>query len=209
MNHRTFALTSTGILLGFLVILQSRSFRDVQNIFTRDTRANVFREIQILKKTNENLGDEIHDLEIQLVKASDREQALNTIRDEIKKDRILAGHVDISGSGIEVIIKKDVAAIWLTDLVNELWSAGAEAVSVNNIRLTNSTVGFDLLPNGQVALNGVLLAMPYDFKAIGDPKVLEEALNQKQGILDRLKESLPGVEINLAQKQNLKMGKVL
>lgn len=209
LNSQIIAITTTGILLGFLVILQSRSFRGVQDIIGRDTRANVFREIQILKTTNENLTAEIKDLEDQLSKASDRQQALNAVQDEIKKDRILAGHVDVEGPGIQVTVSKPVAVIWLTDIVNEMWSAGAEAVSVNNIRLTNSTVGFDLLPNGQVALNGVPLTAPYDIEAIGDGKTLNEALNQTQGVLERLRQSVQGVDLTNTLKEKIGMGKVI
>lgn len=207
INYRNFAIIITGIFLGFLIILQSRSFRGVEDLFGRDTRANIFREIQILKTTDENLSDEIIDLEDQLTKASDRQQALNAIQDEIRKDRILVGHVDVDGPGVEVTVKKDVAVLWLTDLANELWSAGAEAVSVNNIRLVNDTVGFDTLPNGQISLNGVLLSPPYTFRAIGDSKTLYQALNQPLGILDRFKES--HIEAGLEAKEKIKIEKVL
>ncbi len=207
LNSRVVAITATGVLLGFLVILQSRSFRGVQDILARDSRANVFREIQILKTTNENLTDEIGDLEEQLNKASDRQQALNAVQDEIKKDRILAGEVDTEGPGILVSLSKPVTVIWLTDIVNEMWSAGAEAVSVNNIRLTNSTVGFDAMPNGQVALNGVPLTAPYSISAIGDGKTLNAALNQPQGVLDRLRQTISGIEIYTTLKDKIQMDK--
>lgn len=209
MKARSFALILTGLLLGFLVILQSRSFRGVQDIIGRDTRANVFREIQILKETNENLDDEITNLEVQLTKASNRQQALDAVQEEIEKNRILAGHVDTSGEGIEVIVQKDVAVIWLTDLVNELWNAGAEAISINNIRLTNSTVGFDPLPNGQIAVNGSILTAPYTFQSIGNKKTLSDALTQPQGILQRMKDGLGNVEVTVNQNELLKMEKVL
>ena len=93
-KYRSISIILTGVLLGFLVVLQSRSFGNVQNQIQRDSRANVFREIQILKTTNENLTDEIASLEDQLAKASDQELALKGIKDEIRNDKIIAGHVD-------------------------------------------------------------------------------------------------------------------
>ena len=209
MKFRPIALTITGLLLGFLMVIQSRSFRDVQEIYGRDSRANIFREIQILKRTNENLADEIKDLERQLNKTSDQQQALNVVQEEIKKDRILAGHTDIFGPGVTLSLKKDVPVIWMTDIVNELWSAGAEAVSVNNIRLTNSTSGFDVLPGGQISLNGVVLNAPYVFSAIGDKKVLADSLNQRQGIIERLEVSMQGVSASVEGKDDISMKKVL
>lgn len=208
INYRTLAIVVTGILLGFLSILQSRSFKGVQDIVNRDRRANVFREIQILKTTNENLEDEIKNLEAQLMKLSDKQEALQSIQDEIKKDRIWAGHVDVQGQGIEVTIKKTIPVIWLTDITNELWSAGAEAVSINDIRITNSTIGFDVLPNHQLSLHGVLLNSPYRIDVIGDSKTLFDALRQPQGILQRLQESIPNIDLGLEMKEKLKMEKV-
>ncbi len=209
VKYRDLTIIITGILLGFLVVLQARSFGDVQDRIARDSQANVFQEIQILKTTNENLGDEITDLEGQLAKASDQEQALNAIQDEIKNDKIIAGEVDVQGPGVELTVKNSLTGIWFTDIVNEMWSAGAEAVSVNNIRLTNATVGFDTLPNGQISLNGVILTAPYHFDAIGDKKTLSEALTQTGGIVQRIKDSVQNADITLDQKDLIQIDKVL
>ncbi|MFO0780900.1 MAG: DUF881 domain-containing protein [Candidatus Gracilibacteria bacterium] len=209
IKYHDLTIIITGILLGFLVVLQSRSFGGVQDKLARDSRANVFREIQILKTTNENLGEEIADLEVQLAKASDQELALKALQDEIVKDKIIAGHVDVNGPGVELTIKNNLPALWFTDIVNELWSAGAEAISVNDVRLTNSSVGFDTLPNGQISLNGVILTAPYHFRGIGEKKVLSEALSQPGGIVQRIKESVAGAEITIDQKDVIPMEKVL
>ena len=209
VKYRDLTIIITGILLGFLVVLQARAFGDVQDRIARDSQANVFQEIQILKTTNENLGDEITDLEGQLAKASDQEQALNAIQDEIKNDKIIAGEVDVQGPGVELTVKNSLTGIWFTDIVNEMWSAGAEAVSVNNIRLTNATVGFDTLPNGQISLNGVILTAPYHFDAIGDKKTLSEALTQTGGIVQRIKDSVQNADITLDQKDLIQIDKVL
>src|SRR5258708_1475789 len=100
IKYHDLTIIITGILLGFLVVLQTRSFGSVSDRVRRDSLANVFREIQILKNTNENLGDEIIDLEAQFAKASDQEQALKGIQDEIKKDKIIAGQITVSGPGV-------------------------------------------------------------------------------------------------------------
>lgn len=209
IENSKLAIIFTAILLGFLVALQARVFSAFQGTVGRDTGANIFREIQILKDTNENLLEEIENLEGQLVQFSDRALALKAIQDEITKNQILAGHTDVAGIGVEFVIKRNISVIWLTDVVNELWSAGAEAVSVNNIRLTNSTIGFDTLPNGQISLNGSLLTSPYIVHAIGDSKTLYESLTQPEGILNRLKRSIDIIGITVEEKELIKMEKVL
>ena len=209
LGRRQLMMLITSILVGFLIVMQARSFTDVTTMVGRDTRADVFREIKILKTTNENLNGEIADLEDQLSKMSDNEKALEGIKQEIEKYKMVTGRVNVSGPGITLTIGSDLKAIWLTDIVNELFNAGAEAVSVNGIRLTDATGGFDTIPNGQIVLNGAILKKPFVFTAIGDNKVLQDALQQPQGILQRLRESLGGVDIKLEQGDQVTMEKVM
>lgn len=199
----------TAVLLGFLIALQARSFEDVSDVINRNNRSDVFREIQILKDTNDQLRDEIDDLEDQLVKVSNNQDALESVREEIDQYEALTGRIDISGPGVHVQLAGDIQAIWLTDTVNELLSAGAEAVSVNSIRLTNKTTGFDTIPSGQIMLNSVILNEPYTIEAIGEREVLEEALIQPEGIIERLQRIVSDVEVIVEQRDSVTMEKVL
>jgi len=209
LGRRQLMMLITSILVGFLIVMQAKSFADVTTMVGRDTRADVFREIKILKSTNEKLSSEITDLEGQLDKMTDNEKALEGIKQEIEKYRLLTGRVNVAGPGISLAINGEIKAIWLTDTVNELFNAGAEAVSLNGIRLTDATDGFDTIPNGQIVLNGAILKKPFTFTAIGDKKVLQDALEQPQGILQRLRESLGGVDYKLEQSDRLEMEKVM
>jgi uncharacterized protein YlxW (UPF0749 family) len=209
IGRRQFSILLTSVLLGFLIVMQARSFTDVTAVIGRDTRADVFREIKILKSTNEKLADEIGDLESQLEKTADGGKALEGIAEEIVKYKLLTGRVNVIGPGVELKINGEVKALWLTDIVNELFNAGAEAVAVNGIRLTDKTSGFDTIPNGQVLLNGAILKSPFVFTAIGDKVVLKDALEQPHGILQRLSQSLGGVEVALEQKDAVEMEKAL
>jgi len=199
----------TAVLLGFLIALQAQSFSGVSDVISRNSRADVFRELQILKNTNEELEDEIEELQTQLEKVSNNQEALASITEEIEKYRILTGRKEVSGSGISFKVEGEIKSIWLTDIVNELLSAGAEAVSVNSIRLTNKTIGFDTIPNGQILLNGVILSEPYTIEAIGDRKVLKEALSQPMGIIERMRQTIDGVVIELEEKDLVVMEKVV
>ena len=209
IKNNQLSILLTAVLLGVLIVIQSRAFQDYGDVFSRNSRADVFREIQILKTTNEDLEEEIGDLEEQLAKLSDNQQALAAIREEAKRYEALTGRTDVSGEGVYLNINADVRAIWLTDIVNELFSAGAEAVSVNEIRLTEKTVGFDTIPSGQIVMNGVILKAPYAFAAIGDNGTLESALKQPGGILERMTQSLGGVDYTLETKDLVTIEKVI
>lgn len=199
----------TAALLGFMIIMQARSFSDYGDVLSRNSRADVFREIQILKTTNDNLESEIEALTERLGKLSTNWEALDSVKEEIETYLKLTGRVDVSGPGISIALDGDIAAIWLVDLVNELLTAGAEAVSVNSIRLTNRTAGFDTIPSGQILINGVTLNRPYYIEAIGDKEVLRQAMVQTQGIIDRMNQNLVNIQIGVEQKDLIEMEKVL
>lgn len=209
MKKRQLSILITSILAGILIIMQGKAFTGINQSTRRESRTDVFREIQILKNTNDNLDDEVKDLEDQLNKTSGQQDALQAVAKDIEKYQLVSGQKNITGAGIAMNINGGVKAIWLTDAVNELYSAGAEAVSVNGIRLTDQTSGFDTIPNGQILLNSVILKPPYLIEAIGDKKTLADALNQPQGIIQRMKESLGDIQIELQQKDTVKMEKVL
>ena len=52
-----------------------------------------------------------------------------------------------------------------------MFNSTAQAVSINGIRITNQTAGFDVLPKGQIFLNGSILTYPYIFEAIGEGSI--------------------------------------
>ncbi len=199
----------TAVVLGLLIAVQARSFEDVSDVISRNTRSDVFREIQILKKTNETLLDETFELADQLDNISNNQEALDSVKAEIEKYMIITGRVNVAGPGLNVKMHGDIKGIWLTDTVNELFTAGAEAVSVNSIRLTNQTIGFDTIPSGQILLNGVILNKPYVVTAIGDRNVLKEALEQPEGIIERMNRNITDAVIELSQEDLIEMDKVI
>ena len=83
--------------------------------------------------------------------------------------------------------------------VNELNSAGAEAVSINGQRITSRS---SIKCAGSIInVNGVRIAAPFTIKAIGDPEVLESALRFKGGVIDSL---LPwGFSVDVSQEDEI------
>lgn len=201
-------LAITGLVLGFIMVTQARYYVSYVSTTGRDSGENIFREIQRLKIGNDELSDEIETLEEQLEELSNQALALESIEREIDKDRIIAGEVDIWGSGIKFELISPVNEIWFTDISNELHAIGAETISINNIRLIDSTIGFDTLPNGQIMVNGVILSAPYTFEAIGDSTTLKQALESANGIIDKMKSSIEDFEYTLDEKDRIEMLKV-
>lgn len=82
----------------------------------------------------------------------------------------------------EIIHDVDVLKV-----VNELWAAGAEAVSVNNHRVGPRTSFRCVGPVIQV--DRVPIASPVVIRAIGDPDVLFGGLNLPGGVLDEIRQT--------------------
>lgn len=202
-------LLVTGALFGFIVVTQARYFTTYVESSSRDSGENIFQKIQILKSTNEELAVEIKRLESQIEDLSTQSEALQSIEKELYNDQMIAGQIDVAGPGITLEIDQPLTEIWFTDIMNEMLVAGAEAISVNDIRITNTSIGFDTLPNGQIMLNSVILNQPYRFKAIGDRQTLKSTLETPRGILDRLKSDYSELNYILEQKDRIEMKKVL
>lgn len=205
ISLRHFYVLSMALFLGFLVALQSRSYEDVNDYLVRDMQSNIFQEIGILKASNEDLKKEIEGLDSAMEQLSDQNLALNAIEEEINKYTKLSGRKSIFGSGVTITIDNQISSAWIIDLINELFNSGAEAVSVNGIRMTNQSVGFDTLPQGQILINGSILSPPYVFGAIGQSSTLKAILEAPGGLLTRMQAAIPVVTFIVETKEVIQM----
>ena len=70
-------------------------------------------------------------------------------------------------------------------VINELWAAGAEAISINGQRLVATSEIRCAGPT--LSVNNVRSAAPYEISAIGDKKSLENSIKMRGGVEDTLK----------------------
>ena len=192
-------------LLSLFVVVQFRSFENVSDLLLRDSQSSIFQEIKILKEKNEDLKAEIAELEMSATQLNDQNSALDAVEEEIKKYSKLSGGNSIFGPGINIVVDAKVTTPWMVDMVNELFNSGAQAVSVNGIRIVNNTAGFDTLPQGQMLLNGSILSPPYRVDAIGESSNLSAILQLPGGIIERLKASVSDLKMEITAKDIIKM----
>jgi uncharacterized protein YlxW (UPF0749 family) len=109
---------------------------------------------------------------------------------EARTMRAPAGFTEVTGEGISVTLadaprevreeseeninllivhQQDIQAV-----VNTMWQAGAEAITIQGQRII-STTGIKCAGNS-VELQGIPYPQPYEIKAVGDPDVLTEAI---------------------------------
>ena len=179
-------LIIVGAIVGILIAMQFRSYAGVQALLIRDSSSSdALTTIYTLKMASESLKSDISALEEQLEQYSDQTSAYAALIAEIEKNEILVGLKPISGPGVAVTIDAPLSVESMVDLVNELWASGAEAITMNGIRVTDISNGFQTL-NDLLLFDGQIIEAPYEFQAIGDSAILEAILSQPGGILTRL-----------------------
>lgn len=166
--------------LGFLVAAQL-SAEGPRIRYTSQERAPLIETVLGLQTQQDALKARILDLrgqigstEGQLPGSAAQEKALNA---ELERARIQAGLVQLQGSGLAFRLedadtagggsKTDglVTARDVQIVVEELWLAGAEAVSVNGERVVVTTAILDI--GNSILVNSAYLAPPYEIRAIG------------------------------------------
>lgn len=119
------------------------------------------------------------------------EETERLLEKELKDLQMLLGETDVQGAGIIVTISEEeieddrITYEDLLYIVNELKSAGAEAISINGHRIINTTDIVEL--NSYIRINSRNILAPYTIKAIGNQTYLESALLGVGGYADELK----------------------
>jgi uncharacterized protein YlxW (UPF0749 family) len=127
-----------------------------------------------------------------------RQAALEEAKSQVDSLNILAGLVPVTGPGVRVTITEETSEISVDsfiDLVQELRSAGAEAIQVNGkVRLVGQS-SFEKVPGG-LLIDGTVLEPPYVVEAIGEPSTLAGSVTFLRGPEDELKEDGASVEVD-------------
>ena len=116
----------------------------------------------------------------------DNQEASELIDEELKESNILVGKTDVYGEGVVITLSStDTFQIYsqiLLELVNELRYSGAEAISINEVRILPTTEIVDLT---SISVNQQRVQEPYIIKAIGDSEYIYSILNLKgSGFID-------------------------
>ncbi|MGC8971758.1 MAG: DUF881 domain-containing protein [bacterium] len=203
MNSKTiWALSIVCFIIGLLSVTQIRFYETPK--YTLFSMRNE-QLIDLLEKLESQRNDLIQEITIlreqirQYEESSAREKTvLEGMLKELNRVKLWAGLLPVKGPGVIITLDDSKRKIKvgenpenyiihdydLREIVNELWSSGAEAIVINNQRIVVTSeircVGTTIL------VNGVRLAPPYIVKAIGDANSLMSALNMPGGIISAL-----------------------
>ncbi|RLU80406.1 hypothetical protein CTZ27_34830 [Streptomyces griseocarneus] len=191
-------------VLGLGLAIQVRSTSD--NSALRGARQeDLVRILDELDNRTKRLEDEKRRLESQKTELeSSSNQAAEARKQTEQKEQqlaVLAGTVAAQGPGIELTVSDSKGAVEpdkLLDAIQELRAAGAEAIQINDVRVTADTYFSGAA--GKVEIDGKKVAQPYVFKVIGKPQDLEPALNIPGGVVQTLEKEQAGVSVSRSEK---------
>ncbi|HVF05890.1 MAG TPA: DUF881 domain-containing protein [Frankiaceae bacterium] len=193
-------------VLGFALVVQLRTAQQDSSLSSA-RQEDLVRILDELTSRGERLRAEIDDLQRTRDRltggAGQDAAALQETRRRRDALRILAGTVAAIGPGIELTINDpahSVTADVLLDVMQELRDAGAEALQVDDVRLTASS-WFSDSPGGILA-DARPLSAPYVFRAIGDPHTLADAMEIPGGVIDSVA-ARAGASTEVAQRDRL------
>ncbi|HEU4948416.1 MAG TPA: DUF881 domain-containing protein [Kribbella sp.] len=180
------ALTGLGFLLAVAASQNYRSAPEAEQqrnqLITRikqaDTRLNGLRAQQ------DKLAGEVRSLQAGALNNSSEGAALQKRLDDLELE---AGTVAATGPGLKAVIDDAKNAgkegrlldVDLQQLVNGLWTAGAEAISVNGHRLTSLTAIRGA--GSAITVDYSSLTRPYTVLAIGDTATMPARFAQSSG----------------------------
>lgn len=210
------AMTVALAVMAFLVVAQLRTSRATTSQVQIPTR-NIYAMATLLREEREarvKLEAQVTQLRKQLESyertATEGRSLAEAMSKELETLRIALGLKAMRGPGVivkmadaktqpkgsnpVVVTYQDIVAV-----VNELWAAGAEAVAVNEQRIT-ATTGLSQV-GGTVVINLQRLNGPFEIAGIGDPATLEGALNIRGGLVEGLRAL--GLVIKISRRDSI------
>lgn len=180
------AIAAVALFLGLLVVSQFRS-RDVYSrSLERETPQQLTTLIADLNDRNSQLRSEIVDLTLRLERAQGSvaggRGAIEVAEQQLAQLEVFSARSRVAGPGIAVSIDGPFDERALSDLVNELRNAGAEAIAVNDARVGPRT-WFGAGTAGSVLVDGANVHGAWTVRAIGAPEVLYVAMTRTGGIV--------------------------
>lgn len=208
-------------ILTSAIVVQYKTIKNANKIAGTNINSELKTEVLKWKERYEQTYGELqraeNTLEEQREVATNNSDTSSDLQKRLKTLNSLIGSIDVSGNGVIVTVAdnqnvtsenigildnisnylihdKDLLAI-----VNELKNAGAEAISINDERILNTTA---ITCDGNVVLiNGNKVSSPFQIKAIGSPETLLGALRRTGGFLADLQSF--GLLTSIEKKDNI------
>ena len=178
------------VLIGFMVAVQFRTAQDAKGSLSQQRIEEISDRLLQTEHERDELSEELHKMQTAAV-STDNQQDQDLLR-------YRAALVPLEGEGVIVRMDDSTKPVKagenpnlyvihdddLLRVVNELRAAGAEAIAINGQRLTGTSEIRCAGPT--LSVNNVRSSAPFEIRAIGDKKSLENALRMRGGVAETL-----------------------
>jgi uncharacterized protein YlxW (UPF0749 family) len=208
-------LAAALLVLGFLIAAQIAA-EGPRVRYSTEERAPLIETALGLQSQQESLKAVILGLRQHIgeLEALDPNAAtsLRQLYADLEAARLRAGLIRVAGPGVAFRFEDSttgtidglVSARDVRTLVEELWLAGAEAISVNGERIVGSTAVIDI--GGSMLVNSAYLAPPYEITAIGPPDLyarLQQSVAFGQFVRERIEPA--GIRLSVAELERAEL----
>lgn len=198
------------LVLGVILSVQFKTQKNISTSLEYQSTDSLVAMWKELSTKQDRLQAEISDLKDKESKmaaqaAEGKNNRINLEQDLIKLQSS-CGLIPVKGPGIIISLAGDAPLLYLdlVDLVNELWASGAEAVSIDNRRVTAHTSISENRDGDSyyLTVDGHRLHYPITIKAVGNPDTLEKGLTFTGGLVDNFN-TLYGIYPDIQKRQEI------
>lgn len=183
----------------------------VQSMEENKIRDKVLKEQENYRRLYQQLQTAQVELENLRKASANRTEEAKQLEEQLSELNRVLGYTDIKGKGLEIKLEDAdsnskinsadniIHDMDLVEVVNELFNAGAEAVSINGQRILGTT---SINCTGNVVkINNEKVTVPFVIKAIGSPEGLYGTMTRPLGYLDLMKDY--NLKIKVERKDEL------
>ncbi|HJV44815.1 MAG TPA: DUF881 domain-containing protein [Bacillota bacterium] len=183
-------ITVISIIVGFMLAIQFRSTSKNAAMDSKDI-SQIRQDLQKEMEQHQRILSDISkydQLLYQYENPLNQSDSLQVMKDELKTIKERGGLEEMNGAGMVIMItdvknagnvgtSASFSSIFDDDLryiVNELFGAGAQAISINNNRITPTSAIRNV--GDHIQMDTRIITLPFEIKVVGDPNVLESAM---------------------------------
>ena len=207
-NAGVIAVTVVALFLGVLAVTQIQAQEVYSRSLQLETPASLTTLIANLSERNNAIREESLDLRHRTETARDAiasgKGSLTEGERQLSQLRVFAGMSAVSGTGITVRVEGTFDERALSDLVNELRNAGAEAIAVNTARVGPRS-HFGATPDRALTVDSVAVRGPWQVRAIGSPEVMYIAMTRTGGIIGQFELIYKGTRFSVSRETALEV----
>src|SRR5688572_19116525 len=201
-NAGVIAVTVVALFLGVLAVTQIQAQEVYSRSLQLETPASLTTLIANLSERNNAIREESLDLRHRTETARDAiangRGSLVEGERQLGQLKVFAGMSAVTGAGITVRIDGTFDERALSDLVNELRNAGAEAIAVNSVRVGPRS-WFGATPERVLTVDSAPVRGPWQVRAVGSTEVMYIAMTRTGGIIGQFELIYKGTRFSVSR----------